>query len=43
MSAAVAEHRLRSVVDRVFELGEAREALSHLERGEHGGKVCIRL
>lgn len=40
---AVAEHRLRPVVDRVFPFDEAPAALTHLASGDHMGKVCIRL
>lgn len=43
MNQAIAEHRLRPVVDRVFGFDEAREALRYLETGSHFGKVCIRL
>jgi NADPH:quinone reductase-like Zn-dependent oxidoreductase len=43
MNRAVAEHRLRPVVDRVFDFGQAPEAFRHLESGTHFGKVCIRL
>lgn len=43
MNRAIAEHRLRPVVDRVFAFDEAREALRYLETGSHFGKVCIRI
>jgi NADPH:quinone reductase-like Zn-dependent oxidoreductase len=43
MNRAVALHRLRPVVDRVFPFAEAPEALRHLESGAHFGKVVIRL
>lgn len=43
MNEAIAEHRLKPVVDRVFGFDEAREALRYLETGSHFGKVCIRL
>ncbi len=42
MNRAVALHRLRPVVDRVFPFGEVREALRYLESGAHFGKVCLR-
>ena len=42
MNRAVAAHRLRPVIDRVFPFEEAREALHYLESGAHFGKVCIR-
>jgi NADPH:quinone reductase-like Zn-dependent oxidoreductase len=43
MNRAIAFHRLRPVVDRVFPLAEVREALQYLESRAHFGKVCIRL
>lgn len=43
MNQAIAEHRLKPVVDRVFGFDEARAALRYLETGSHFGKVCIRL
>jgi NADPH:quinone reductase-like Zn-dependent oxidoreductase len=41
LNAAVAEARLRPVVDRVFPFEEARAAYEHLRRGAHFGKVVI--
>ncbi len=41
MNRAIALHRVRPVVDRVFPFAEAREALRYLESGAHFGKVCI--
>ncbi len=41
MNRAIALHQLRPVVDRVFGLGEIREALKHMESGSHFGKVCL--
>ena len=43
MNRAVALHRLRPVVDKVFPFGEAREALRYLESGSHFGKIAIRV
>jgi NADPH:quinone reductase-like Zn-dependent oxidoreductase len=43
MNAAIVEHRLRPVVDRVFALEEVGAALRRLESGAHFGKVCVRL
>jgi NADPH:quinone reductase-like Zn-dependent oxidoreductase len=43
MNRAVSLHRLRPVVDRVFAFGEVREALRYMERGEHFGKICVRV
>jgi NADPH:quinone reductase-like Zn-dependent oxidoreductase len=43
MNRAIALHRLRPVIDRIFPFTETREALHYLESGAHFGKVCIRL
>lgn len=43
MSRAIALHRLRPRIDRVFAFGEARAAFEHLASGAHQGKVCIRV
>ena len=42
MNAAIVEHGLRPVVDRVFALEAVGAALRHLESGAHFGKVCVR-
>lgn len=41
MSAAVGQHRMRPVVDRVFAFDELHAALDHLAGGTHFGKICI--
>jgi NADPH:quinone reductase-like Zn-dependent oxidoreductase len=43
MNRAIALHRLRPVVDRVFPFGQAVDAFRHLESGAHFGKVCVRV
>jgi NADPH:quinone reductase-like Zn-dependent oxidoreductase len=43
MNRALAESRLKPVVDRVFPLEQTREALEHLKSGQHFGKVCIQI
>jgi NADPH:quinone reductase-like Zn-dependent oxidoreductase len=43
MNRAIALHRLRPVVDRVFAFEEARAALEHLASQQHFGKVVIRV
>lgn len=43
LNRAVAQHRLRPVVDRVFPFAEAPEAFRHLAAGRHLGKVSIRI
>lgn len=42
MNRAIALHQLRPIVDRVFPLMQAREALAYMESGAHFGKICIR-
>ena len=41
MCRAIARHRLRPVVDRVFGFDDVPAAFAHLEGGHHMGKVCI--
>ena len=43
MNQAVAEHRLKPVIDRVFRFDEVPAALRYLEAGAHFGKVCVRV
>lgn len=43
MSRAIALHRLRPVVDRVFPFAEARGAFEHLAGQGHFGKIVIRI
>ena len=43
MNEAIAKAMLRPVVDRVFALGQAREAFQHMESGSHFGKIVIRV
>jgi NADPH:quinone reductase-like Zn-dependent oxidoreductase len=41
MNRAISLTAMRPVIDRVFEFGQMREALEHLESGTHFGKICI--
>src|SRR5262249_29612396 len=43
MNRAIAQHRLKPVLDRTFPFAEAREALHYLESGAHFGKIAIRV
>jgi NADPH:quinone reductase-like Zn-dependent oxidoreductase len=43
MNRAIALHKLRPVIDRVFPFEEAKAALMHLESGSHFGKVVIQI
>jgi NADPH:quinone reductase-like Zn-dependent oxidoreductase len=42
MVRAIARHRLRPPVDRVFGFDEVPDAFAHFEAQRHFGKVCIR-
>lgn len=41
MNRAIAQHKLRPVVDRIFSFTEAKEALTYLESAAHFGKIVI--
>ena len=41
MMRALEQHRLKPVIDRVFEFEALKEAMAHLKSGAHFGKVCI--
>jgi D-arabinose 1-dehydrogenase-like Zn-dependent alcohol dehydrogenase len=43
MVAAIAQHRLRPVVEKVFPFESAREAFRYMSEGRHFGKVAIAL
>jgi NADPH:quinone reductase-like Zn-dependent oxidoreductase len=43
MNRAIDLQKIRPVIDRVFDFGEAPQALGYLESGQHMGKVCIRI
>jgi NADPH:quinone reductase-like Zn-dependent oxidoreductase len=43
MNRAIALHKLRPVVDRVFGFGEIHQALQHMESGAHFGKICLKV
>jgi NADPH:quinone reductase-like Zn-dependent oxidoreductase len=43
MNAFISKHKLRPVVDKVFEFEQASEAFKYLESGSHFGKVVIAL
>ncbi|MCU0896980.1 MAG: NAD(P)-dependent alcohol dehydrogenase [Burkholderiales bacterium] len=42
MMRAIDQHKLRPVVDRVFDFADLKEAMAHLKSGAHYGKICIR-
>lgn len=43
MNGAIEAGKLRPVIDRVFEFGEAREALKYMASGAHFGKIAVRI
>ena len=43
LNAFIAEHRIRPVVDRVFELEDARAAFEAMDSGDFLGKIVIKL
>lgn len=43
MARAIAQHRMRPVIDRVFPMEQAAAAFAHAEDPAHFGKVCIRI
>ena len=42
MARAIAQHRVKPVIDRVYAFEELKEALTYLRKGRHFGKICIR-
>jgi NADPH:quinone reductase-like Zn-dependent oxidoreductase len=43
MNRAIDEAKLRPVVDKVFEFSQVKEALRHMERGSHFGKIVVKI
>jgi NADPH:quinone reductase-like Zn-dependent oxidoreductase len=43
MNSFIERHRVRPVIDRVFEYAEAATAYDYVEKGQHFGKVVIRV
>jgi NADPH:quinone reductase-like Zn-dependent oxidoreductase len=43
MNRAIALHKMQPVIDRVYDFTDYRSALEHMQRGEHFGKIVIRL
>ncbi|PYJ55506.1 MAG: NAD(P)-dependent alcohol dehydrogenase [Verrucomicrobia bacterium] len=42
MNRAIAVSHLKPVIDKIFAFARAREALEHLERGSHFGKIVVK-
>jgi NADPH:quinone reductase-like Zn-dependent oxidoreductase len=43
MNSAINEHKMRPVIDRVFEFDEVQAALKYMESGSHFGKIVIKI
>jgi NADPH:quinone reductase-like Zn-dependent oxidoreductase len=43
MNRAIAAHQLRPAVSKIFAFDDVRDALEHLDRGLHFGKICLRI
>jgi NADPH:quinone reductase-like Zn-dependent oxidoreductase len=43
MNAAMGLHKVSPIVDRVFEFGQAKEALKYMESGAHFGKIVVKV
>jgi NADPH:quinone reductase-like Zn-dependent oxidoreductase len=43
MNRAIELHKLKPVIDKVFEFDQAKEALKHMESGAHFGKIVIKI
>jgi NADPH:quinone reductase-like Zn-dependent oxidoreductase len=43
MNAAITTHKLKPVIDKVFDFADAQKAWEHLKSGAHFGKVVIRV
>jgi NADPH:quinone reductase-like Zn-dependent oxidoreductase len=43
MNRAIAAHKLRPVIDRVFPFEKTKEALTHMDNASHFGKVVIKV
>lgn len=42
MCAAIARHKMKPVIDRIFDFEETPQALAHMKAGAHFGKICLR-
>ena len=41
MVDAIAVHRMKPVIDKIFSFDQAKQAFAHMESGAHFGKVAI--
>jgi NADPH:quinone reductase-like Zn-dependent oxidoreductase len=42
MVRAIAQHRVKPVIDRVFTFEDLKKAMEYMRQGKHFGKICIR-
>jgi NADPH:quinone reductase-like Zn-dependent oxidoreductase len=42
LNRAIALHKVRPVIDKVFEFADVKAALAHMESGSHFGKIAVR-
>ncbi|MDQ3132741.1 MAG: NAD(P)-dependent alcohol dehydrogenase [Acidobacteriota bacterium] len=43
MNRVISEHRLKPVIDKIFDFSEAREALQYMESAAHFGKIVVKI
>ena len=43
MNRLICQHSLKPVIDRVYEFGEAKDALKRMESAEHFGKIVVKI
>jgi NADPH:quinone reductase-like Zn-dependent oxidoreductase len=43
MNASISLHKIKPIIDRVFNFEEAQDALRYMESGQHFGKIVIRV
>ncbi|MDQ2843333.1 MAG: zinc-binding dehydrogenase [Acidobacteriota bacterium] len=43
MNKAIALHKMRKVIDRVYDFADWHKAIEDLQKGEHFGKLVIRV
>ena len=43
MNLMICQHTLKPVIDKVYEFGEVKDALKHMESGSHFGKIVVKI
>jgi D-arabinose 1-dehydrogenase-like Zn-dependent alcohol dehydrogenase len=41
MNKAIAEHKMKPVIDKVLPVSQVREALKTMQAASHFGKICV--